>query len=104
MPLFEDKLTAAGPILCLCCHQDKIYVGQKNKTLEIFTIDTMQLVRKLTVTGDVTFLMAIESSGIVIGQESGYLDILSPYTDGYLVQERHAFGDKINWVIRTSRT
>jgi len=54
--------------------------------------------------GDVTCLLALDNAGILIGQESGYIDILSPYLDTILVKERHPFCDKVSCLEKTSRT
>jgi len=53
---------------------------------------------------DVTCLQTLPNIGIIAGQEDGYIDILSPYYDSVLVQERHPFCDKILHLEKTSRT
>ena len=64
----------------------------------------MDMLVKVNTRQDVTCLLTLENAGILVGQEDGFIDILSPFYDKILVQENHPFGDKISWFERTSRT
>jgi hypothetical protein len=48
-------------------------------------------------------MTVLEGSGVIVCQEDGFFDIISPYYDSIIVQDRHPFCDKINWIIKTSR-
>lgn len=99
----DKKLTTSECITSVCFFGEKMYVGQKNKILEIFNYSSFELIKKIELRGEVTSLLTIDSAGIVVCQEDGFFDILSLYHDSVIVSDRHPFCDKINWVIRTSR-
>ena len=60
-------------------------MGEKHNTLEIFSITTLEALTKINMRGDVTCLLTLDNIGILIGQEDGYIDILSPYYDSVIV-------------------
>ena len=100
----DRKIETSEQITQICFSGEKMFVGQKNKTLEVFAYTNMELVLKVNTRKDVTCLMTLENAGIVVGQEDGCVDILSPFYEKILVQEIHPFCDKITWFERTSRT
>lgn len=99
----DKKLVTSEVITCACFFGDKIYVGQKNKVLEIFDYSSFELIKRIELRGEVSCLMTLDACGIVVCQDDGFFDIFSPYNDSVIVQERHPFCDKINWALRTSR-
>ena len=99
----DKKVETSEVITSVCFFGEKIYVGQKNKTLEIFNYSSFDKIKKLELRGDVSTLLTLDASGIVVCQEDGYFDVLSPYYDSMILQDRHPFCDKINWITRTSR-
>ena len=99
----DKKINTSESIMACTFHSEKLYVGQKNRTLEIFNYSSFELIRKVELRGDCSKMLTLEGSGIVVCQEDGYFDILSPYSDTIIVQDRHPFCDKIQWCIKTSR-
>jgi len=81
----DRKIEASEQIRSLAFYGNKIYVGEANKTLEIFSETTLDLTAKMGTRADITSLLAISNCGLLIGQEDGYMDVLSLYHDSILV-------------------
>ena len=69
----------------MCFNSEKLFVGEKNKTLEVFNYSNLELLLKINTRKDITAMMTIENAGIIVGQEDGCVDILSPFYDKILV-------------------
>ena len=81
----DKKIETSEQIRSLAFYSNKIYVGEANKTLEIFSQTTLDLTTKMDTRADITSLLTIPNCGLLIGQEDGYLDLLSLYQDSILV-------------------
>ena len=77
----DKKIEAAEVVMDIAFYGEKVFVGEKNKTLEIFNMSGLALIKKLDTRGDVTQFLDITNSCIAVAQDDGFLDLLSPYND-----------------------
>jgi hypothetical protein len=61
------------------------------------------LLNKIETSADVSCLFTLENIAILIGQEDGYMDVMSPFDDKIIIHDRHPFCEKITCIIQTTR-
>lgn len=57
------------------------------------------MLNKIETSADVSCLFTLENIGILIGQEDGYMDVISPFDDKIFIHDRHPFCEKITCII-----
>ena len=66
-PIYPDKkIETAENVVDIAFYGEKVYVGEKNKTLEIFHMSGLALIKKLDTRGDVTQFLDITNSCIAV--------------------------------------
>lgn len=76
----------------------------KNAQISIFSQSDLKFLKSIQIGDVVSSVHTLDNCGIVLGQENGLLSVLSPFEDTIMIQDRHPFFDKINHMIRTSRS
>lgn len=62
----DKKIEAAEVVTDIAFYGEKVYVGEKNKTLEIFHMSGLTLIKKLETRGDVTQFLDITNFNIAV--------------------------------------
>ena len=62
----DKRIEAAEVVMDIAFYGEKIFVGEKNKTLEIFHMSGLALIKKLDTRGDVTQFLDITNFNIAV--------------------------------------